>query len=160
MGIGSNGGNGMNDIIKVYETVTGNKNLKQGRVAITSEIIIDYEKLHDDIALLNPEQGWLCYQSEVVTVERGTVPERADKILYGELVDGSKSFHVHQQDEGWLITTIDEEAGDSCLFMEKSYHVSGKEKSNYHVYWEKTDSGYQPKGYRFVGFSKIEGESS
>ena len=154
----------MKELIKVYEKVTEKKNLKVGQVQLNSKETHHHVALVESINRFAAKEGWLCYQSEVVKLSPGRLPDRDDQILFGELVNGDMSLHVYQYGAGWLMTTIEEMTGEECLLKEISYAVNEKEKADYHVYWKKSDPsreemdlGYQPKSYRFIGFSAIKG---
>ncbi len=150
-------------IVEVYQAVTGTENMGVGQVAITVEtdqLIEDYEMLLNILNDFEYQQGWLCYQSAVLILpESDRLPTREDKILHGELVKGSESLHIQQTDNCWWVTRIIEGNGEQCLIKKQSYCISESEFADYHVYWKYGDDGYQTDSYRFVGFSNKKGAS-
>jgi len=144
-------------ITEVYKAVTGAGNLCHGKVSViveTGEAIQEHETLIAIIKKFQQKQGWLCYQSDVLTLIEGKeLPATEERILYGELVNkDDESLHIQQAGDRWWVTRIKEGNGESCLIKSQCYYISESEKAYYHVYWKYSDNGYQPDSYRFVGF--------
>ncbi|BBO87233.1 hypothetical protein [Desulfosarcina ovata] len=158
------------DIIDVYEKVTEKSNLARCQIRITSKTIDDHQTLLEELNRFNAAEGWLCYQSKVVKLSEGTLPDdREDNVLFGELAKENRSLHIRQRKAGWLISEIVSSPArestverEQCIAKIVSYSLDQNEFADYEVFWEKekrdanNDHGfngeYFPKSYRFVGF--------
>lgn len=101
-----------------------------------------------------PSQGWLCFQSQLLVLDRTEDLERraphAGAILSGELIRGADhSLHIRQNGRGgWILLYIDEGEGDqeglvhnARLLGNQHYPATVGESSRpgvlcYRVYWK------------------------
>ena len=122
---------------------------------------------HDEvitaIRAFQPLQGWLCYQSEVLSLTNGDLSFLDDDafgwILNGEFSNASRdSLHINQSGNGqWLLTTYQEQPGDALLKQTMTYLSSEKDLGHlaYAVYWRRDPMmGFQKVHSRFLGFQK------
>ncbi len=74
------------------------------------------EKVKQALKDFQPQQGWLCFQSAVVPFKKGELPDKGT-ILYGEVKDKKhQALHIQQNGNGgWLLTTYQQQAGDTHL---------------------------------------------
>ena len=131
----------------------------------------DISVLDKRISDANPQQGWLCYQSDIQRfMEEKNLPKRTDQtgyILNAEfMLDESRSLHIRMAEQGWIISELEEQVGTDLVKqaqylcipdkdVDEATMGNFKQRLNYRVIWTLDDeSGYQPSNYRFTGFSE------
>ena len=141
---------------------------------ITHSEEIDFsqaDKLDQYLRDANPQQGWICYQSDIKRLIHGeNLPKRNEKtgyILNAEFaLDTKHSLHIHMAEQGWIINSIEEQAGSDLIENTHFLAMPAKDADEetmgnvkqlltYRVIWRLDhESGYQPNNYRFIGFSE------
>lgn len=119
--------------------------------------------LQDAIKAFQPVQGWLCFQSKVVSLTDGTLECLDDPkigwVLSGELINANRdSLHINPYGDGsWLLTFYQEQEGQQLLRQSVTYLGTGESpgKLKYAVYWRHDSAvGYQKAFSRFIGFQQ------
>ena len=129
------------------------------------------EKLDQYLRDAKPQQGWICYQSDIKRfIQNEDMPKRNEKtgyILNAEFVlDTKHSLHIHMAEQGWILNSIEEQAGNDLI--ENTHYLAMPAKDadeetmgnvkqllKYRVLWmHDNENGYQPSHYRFTGFSE------
>lgn len=149
-------------VIDIYQSVTGADNLSECQVSVTVEngaLIRNYNDLTELIKKFEPDQGWLCYPSEVLILNAGDLSDNDERILYGELVKGSESMHLQQVEDGWCVVRLKEGEGEKCLKKIQNFCVSKSQTIQYCIYWKYSERGYEPDSYRFDGFKNSNGKA-
>jgi hypothetical protein len=103
-----------------------------------------------------PQQGWLCFQSTIVPFKKGELPDKGT-ILYGEVKGKNRqALHIQQNGNGgWLLTTFQEQEGDTHLVEYTQLLGEFDDFLHYRVFWQQDgDQGYRPICAAFNGFFK------
>lgn len=134
--------------------------LVAGRLTRTATRVDTAQAVDDAMAAFNPQQGWLQYQSAVVTLaeQQSQQPVRAGRLLSAELVSGARSLHVQWHGPGWRVTEYEDGAGDTvavdhCQLLATNPALG---KLEYVRYWQlDAHHGLVPFCTRFVGFTAV-----
>jgi len=133
------------------------------QTAATPNQLVSHDDVVAAIRAFQPLQGWLCYQSEVLSLTDGDL-SFLDKggsgwILNGEFSNANRdSLHISQSGSGqWLLTKYQEQSGEDLLKQTMTYLSTKDELGHlaYAVYWRRDALvGYQKVHSRFLGFQK------
>lgn len=103
-------------------------------------------------------QGWICFQSRVVTLPLDALPGDAGLPLSAELACGDESLHLLPDGAGgWILTTIREGEGSEALADEVRHlrRDGAPGALRYRRFWQRSeDGGYAPFAARLVGFEE------
>lgn len=122
-----------------------------------------HASLQEAIKAFQPLQGWLCFQSKVVSLTDGNLEclddSKSGWILSGELSNANRdSLHINPHGNGsWLLTFYQEQEGQQLLRQPVTYLGTGESpgKLEYAVYWRHDAAvGYQKAFSRFIGFQQ------
>lgn len=107
-----------------------------------------------------PQQGWLCFQDTITYFKNSDLPD-AGVILYGEVKSSNnKALHIQPNNTGgWLLTTYQEQNGDTHLVETTQLLDEFNESGNlaYRIYWQSDgEQGYRPICAAFAGFKNKE----
>ncbi|PWQ92325.1 hypothetical protein [Leucothrix pacifica] len=125
--------------------------------------VVTHAEVISAIRAFQPLQGWLCYQSEVLSLTNGDLSfldhSGIGWILNGELSNANReSLHISQNGSGqWLLTKYQEQPGEDLLRQTMTYLSTKDELGHlaYAVYWQRDALiGYQKVHSRFLGFQK------
>jgi hypothetical protein len=158
-----------NELIKILPkfAIKGLSNLPQKlelcELKLTEQSIpyTQLEQVQAEITKFEPEQGWLCFQSDVEYFCKGeAIPTSSGILLYGEVSksESEESLHIREDGQsGWILTHFIETEGDRYLKEKQLFLGEGKnltpEKLHYHVYWQyNKEHGYHQYAARFVEF--------
>lgn len=125
-------------------------------------------ELERQIADFAPDRGWVCYQSEVATVQDGQLPRSDSKrglLLSGELVNlANESLHIRQDGQGgWVVTRFIPDQGEEYLVDDYSLIVHERDperranpgRAYYRRYWRPDPQhGIRQAAARFIGFDE------
>lgn len=122
------------DTLRKLEQVKGLKNLhlklepKPCHLILKPQSYQTPEKVLEMVKNFAPEQGWLCFQSNVEYFcqqdfcEHKSLPD-SGLLLYGEVVNAQgQSLHIREDGEGgWILTEFEETEGDDFLVEERTF---------------------------------------
>jgi len=116
----------------------------------------------DVVRDFGPAAGWLCVTDEVLTAEQAfdTAALTGRIILSGEIVSGSRSLHIRQDEAGWTVTNLErKESGDHILIEESLVSTKRPFLLKYETFWLESLDSFGLKQYRacasrFAGFER------
>jgi hypothetical protein len=117
------------------------------------------KKLRQKIEEFAPEQGWLCFQSEVKYFCEPAEMSFSGILLYGEVVKNTtnQSLHIREDGQnGWILTYF-EETNENIYLVENTVFLGEtnlvSNQLRYRVYWQhENNQGYYQLAARFNGF--------
>jgi len=163
-----------NETLKIYDEIRDKYRympaFKPGECEIEPPHDYNAKELDQHLQAFAFDEGWLCYQSELITVAKGETVlswnEEQGQLLYGELVGKSSSLHIRQTPEGqWRLAIISEKQGiNSCglsqdtsfLAIPRNDNKGILNRLNYRIYHIKDENGYRQYASRFLGFHRGE----
>lgn len=136
------------------------------RLKVSTKHRTTADQIRKDLEAFAPNQGWLCFQNEIVRFIPGEVLPDKGVILYGEIMNvDDQALHIQQDGVGgWRIAYFSEEQGDTHLVEDHLLmtDVNPDQPSeprynlNYRVYWAQDgEQGYRQVASSFNGFRKV-----
>ena len=150
-------------------------NLSEATLQVDTEKLTSGEKVLERLKSFEPEEGWICCNDKVFAcVSGGNRIESSEalildagfdwtdvagrSILSAELIKGTKSVHLRQDDHGWSIFSFSESPGKEHWFKESVFASRRAPDLVYHVYWRLAEHDgrpvREPWTARFAGFRK------
>lgn len=155
------------DTAMVVNQLLGNDHLKTCKLQVTTKDYSNADEVSAELLRFSKEfpqsQGWLCFESEVLAVMDGNIPD-AGILRYGELGTALVSLHLRPGNlGGWRVFRFEEAAGTEMIVEEKKHLGRQLKKIKhqhenpgdllYHRYWQNhEDQGFVLAAARFIGF--------
>ena len=107
--------------------------LQRAKCCLSEEIIKTPEQLDEKLKDFSFDQGWLCYQSNIIKLDQtksiniaidvaiNAQTEEGGILLYGELANSQQSLHIRQHLYGtWKLITLQEKAAETEKYLSEN----------------------------------------
>lgn len=117
------------------------------------------EKLEAFLADWAGAEGWIARQSAVDIYATNVTRPTSGHVVTGELTLTDKSIQIRRLPDRWIVSTIYENRGMSCLYDVVRHLTLGHGAAVYHRYWKlpeenPEDGAIQIFAWRFVRFEE------